>query len=225
MRTIALIIICLSAQLHSLAKDGLAGTYYNESGMCLKVEKDTLYFIIPQTPPVIFSNDTLLKCAIKIIDDHFIELNSPLPQITALSTQKVDQSFDPNIHDGIKVCFIIPYKRSDLQIEVFTDKFKTFKFKYSTNNKEITIPKDTQTIFFSITPEYLIPNMSNGLFSGLIKYEPMAEYNIEENVNTISIELPAVDDSFFEKLYCNGDYARVIGNTIIWHGDVFVKKP
>ena len=37
-------------------------------------------------------------------------------------------------------------------------------------------------------------------------------------------EIPALDDSFFERYFVEGEYAKVSGNTITWKGMVFRKR-
>jgi hypothetical protein len=46
---------------------------------------------------------------------------------------------------------------------------------------------------------------------------------LESNINYIEISIPSLTNSFFEKYYVKGEYARIVGNTIIWKGRTFIK--
>ena len=70
----------------------------------------------------------------------------------------------------------------------------------------------------------MMPHTSDGLFYGIVGFDLFQEYQMEKNINHISIEIPAMDDSFFEKYYVKGDYAKISKDTITWKGEVFIKK-
>ena len=219
------ILVCLFSHVALLAKEKLSGVYYNKSGMCIKIENGVFYFIVPQAPPVLYNNDTLLQSTIKRVDDHFIELNSSVPAyVVGHKGLSITQFYDPKVQDSIKVSFSIPYQRSDLRIEVYTETFKTYRLTYSKNNKELNIPSDAKSIQFHISPEYLLQHSFEGLFYGVVGFDSNEAYQIDGDTNSIKIEIPGVDDSFFERYYAKGEYARIEGDSIIWKGDTFVKR-
>ena len=86
------------------------------------------------------------------------------------------------------------------------------------------LPNNVESITFYIVPEHMIPHTSDGLFYGIVGFDLFQEYQMEKNINHISIEIPAMDDSFFEKYYVKGDYAKISKGTITWKGEVFIKK-
>ncbi len=86
------------------------------------------------------------------------------------------------------------------------------------------LPNNIETMTFYIVPDYVFPHSYDGLFYGIVGFDPFREIQIEKNVNHISIEIPAINDAFFERYYLKGDYAKVSNDTITWKGDVFVKE-
>ena len=67
-----------------------------------------------------------------------------------------------------------------------------------------------------------MPHASGGLFYGIVRYVS-DEIDFEEGKNTVIVSLPAMNCSFFERYNVRGDYARIIGDTIIWKGSSFKK--
>jgi hypothetical protein len=228
MKTYILLCLFICFSLFTFGQKDLSGIYCNESGMCIKIENDKFYFIVEQGYSIFWSNDTLAEATFKWIDDNFIELNSIPPYILVKKDFKMIQSFDSTINDSVKLSFSIPYQIGDLDINVRTDSHKTFRLNYSeyNGNRELMLPHDTRTIHFTIYPQEYRPSHSfEGLYYGTLYYAPRVEnYLIEKNINHISIEIPAIDDSFFERYYIKGEYARISGDTITWKGEVFIKE-
>lgn len=54
----------------------LDGNYYNESGYCLQIKKDSFKLIVRETSPLTRSSEIWAEGTIRQIDESFIELNS-----------------------------------------------------------------------------------------------------------------------------------------------------
>ena len=215
--------ICISHYAFGQAKD-ISGTYFSESGTKLEITGNKLNYIVPQSHSPIWYNDTLANCIFKWVDANFIELNSTPPDILGHRGLKVVQSSDSTINDSIKVSFLIPYQRGELKITIYTNTNKTFDLIYPKSSRELMIPNNVESISFYIMPDHIIPHTSSCLFYGIVGFDSFHEYQIKKNINHISIEIPAIDDSFFEKYYVKGDYAKISKDTITWKGEVFMKK-
>ena len=203
----------------------ISGTYYRKSGSSvIIITQSSFFYVEPQSHSPLHSTDTLAKCTYKWIGPEFVELNSTLPNILALQGFKVSQSSDSTLNDAIKVSFSIPYHRNLLRINVFTDSFQSFRLDYTKDSKDLLLPVNTESFSFYIEPEYLIPHTPDGHFYGAVGYDSFQEFEIEKNKNHITIEIPALDDSFFERDFVEGEYAKVSGNTITWKGMVFRKR-
>lgn len=197
----------------------LSGVYVSECGMRIIIKDSMFYYIIPQSDYPVFYSDTLAKCTIQWVDDNFIELNSQSPHDVGYKGFNISQTNDSLINDSIKVSFSIPYQGGDLDISVYT-LFKSFDLCYSRNNKEIMIPNDAKKLEFCILPE----RRSVLQFFYGITYFSSFEHEIEKGINCIKIELPALDDSFFERFFIKGEYAKISKSSIVWKGETFKKK-
>ena len=220
-----LLFLCVYFSLYAFdRKKDISGVYFSESGTKIEIIGNHLNYIIPQVHSPVWSNDTLAKCTFKWVDANFIELNSTPPNILALEELKVSQFSDSTVNDSLKVSFLIPYQRSNLKISIYTNMFKRFGFIYSKSNRELMLPNNVESIAFYIVPERMMSHTSDGLFYGVVGFGSYQEHKIEKNINHVSIEIPAIDDSFFERYYVKGDYAKISNDTITWKGEVFLKK-
>ena len=215
-------LLCLNANLWAQEKD-LSGHYFNESGYEIEIKKDELNFIIRQEHLPVWSNDTLAKCTFEWADKNFIKINSKSPLETALLSMKVSQAVDRTINDSIVVVFRIPCNET-LMIEIGDNNFKYYRYKYKEGNTSIKLPKNIKEIYFCINPESIMPHSADGRFYGVVCLDSHINIKIEENVNSIIIDLPALNNSFFEQYYVVDEYAKVKNNCIFWKGDVFKKR-
>lgn len=222
MKARTLLCLCFSLYAHGQEKD-VSGIYYSDYGTKIEIVGNEFNYIIPQTHSPIWYNDTLAKCTFKWIDDNLIELNSTPPNIIALKGLKVVQSSDSTINDSIKVSFSFPQLSSNLKISVNTNTFKDFSFTCSKSHREVMIPNNVESISFYIEPERLKPHTSDGLFYGIVGFDSFQEYQMEKGKNHVLIEIPAIDDSFFERYYIKGCYAKISNGIITWNGDSFKK--
>jgi hypothetical protein len=214
--------ICFSVSL--FAQKDISGIYYNEYGQQIKIKNNKFIFTAQQTHYPIYYNDTLAKCSIKRIDKNLIEINSEPPWYIAMKSLKMVQSIDTTVNaDSIKISFAIPYDRGILDISVSTDKFQYFDLSYSKDNKVLMLPKNIKTINFSLSPQQQPVHSPEGIFFGVL-YCSFLEYSIEQNMNSIIIEIPAIDNAFFEKYYVKGEYVRIKHNKLVWKGKVYVKE-
>ena len=205
------------------AQNDLSGTYYSASGTKIEIFGDRFNYIEHQHYCPVWHNDTLAKCSFKWVDSNFIELNSTSPNNIELNGLIINQFQDSQINDSIKVSFQIPYNRN-LKIEIFSDGLNTFSFIYSKIDREVMIPNNVKKISFQIIPESISPHTPDFRHYGIIGFNSFLEYPINSNINHISIEIPAMDDSYFEKYYIKGDYAMIFGDTIIWKGIRYKKE-
>lgn len=224
MKKINLLLLLLNLiVLNSFGQKKISGVYLNNYGDKIEVIGSEFNYIAFQPGSPIFYNDTLAKCSFRWIDDEFIELNSVSPYIIANKGLKFIQSTDSLIKDSIEITFLIPYQRSDLDVSVNTNTFKTFNLNYSLLNNSLILPKNIDSLSFSISPGvYLTPHSPDGVYYGILYYLS-GEYEIDKNINKIKVVIPAMNNSFFEKYYVKGEYAKVIHDSITWKGDVFIK--
>lgn len=163
-----LISFCASGQ-------DLSGTYYSEFGTKIEIRGNELTYIEPHFSTPVRSNDTLAKCTFEWVDANFIKINSTPPDNIALKGLNVTQHSDSTVIDSIKVSFSIPYQRCNLKIQIHADTFKTFDFVYSQGSRDVMLPNKVRSITFYIAPEHIIPHTADGLFYGVIGFDPLQE--------------------------------------------------
>ena len=86
------------------------------------------------------------------------------------------------------------------------------------------LPINTNKFTFDIDPPGYIAHTIEGLCFGVMYLMGFAEFIVKENTNHIIIEMPSMDNSFFERYYVKDEFARVVNDTIYWKGEVFVKR-
>ena len=91
-------------------------------------------------------------------------------------------------------------------------------------DKKRSIFKDTKSISFYISPDFIKAHTTDGIFYGIVGLDSMQEYQIQKNINFIKIEIPDITNSFFETYYIRGDYARMTKDGIIWKGIIYRKS-
>ena len=217
------LLLCVSCFAFGQSKN-IDGAYFSNFGTKIEITNNELVYIEPQVHAPIWANDTLAKCTFVWVDDDFIEINSGSPVIHGVEGLRVTQHQDPLLSDSIKVTFSLPYYQGNLNITVYTNTLEGFKLNYSEIHKELALPSNVKSITFYIEPDHILPHTPDGLFYGAIGFLPFREYKIGENNNCILIEIPAINDSFFERYYIRGDYARVSKDSITWKGELFLKS-
>jgi hypothetical protein len=204
----------------------ISGTYVSEYGTKIEISNNEFFYIVPQDHSPFWYNDTLAVCTFDFEDDSFISLKTVHPIALALKDMTIVQMCDTTLDDNVlKVSFNMPYQKTNLIIELFTNTYHEFSFDYSTSNQSMMIPEKVKTVSFYITPERITPHRASGLFYGVIGVESFQDFTINENVNSILFELPAINDSFFENYYLNNDYVKISNDTITWKGDAYIKMP
>jgi len=201
----------------------IAGNYFSESGYCLQLKEDSFKLIVRQSTPLMRSSEVWAEGLFTRVNKSFLEFNSyETPAIKVARSMKITQRNVESKNDSIKLKILIPYNMTDLRIEIYTEDINLHEFIYSESNNEMLIPQ-TKNLSFYITPLHLIPHTADGSFYGIIGFDPLCEFEIKENMNYIEFDLPAINNSFFEQYYIEKDYVRIIGNEIIWKGEVFKK--
>ena len=217
------LLMCISLLAAGQSKD-ISGTYFSKHGTKIEITNNELVYTRRTCHSPLWYNDTLARCTFVWVDDNFIEINSVSPVVLGREGLNVSQYQDPSLSDSIKVYFSLPNYTQRLNITVDTNTFKTFYLNYSETHKELALPSDVKSITFYIEPDYIRPHTSDGLFYGAVGFDPFQEYKVEDGNNSISIEIPGINYSFFEMYHIKGDYAKVSKDTITWKGELFVRR-
>lgn len=218
---ILLLLLCICSDVHS--QINISGKFCDDYGIHLNIEKNTFKLIIPNAARSGIYSEVIAEGKISRINKSFIELNSTVePHEKVLKSLKIDQRHNDSIA-SLKVEFIIPYTRGDLAITVYTDKLNSYDLCYSTDQRYIYIPRNVKRIAIHIKTVDLITHEVDGLHYGLVDFDFLQEFTIEENTNEIVFNIPAIDNSFFETYYVKGEYAKITKDTITWKGNRYVR--
>lgn len=203
----------------------IEGKYYKESGSYIEINNDYFKIILPNSASNGIYSEIRTEGRIQQIDNNFLELNSLKdPFIEATRNLEIIRKPDRELsNDSLKIKFFLPYTNGILRITIYTEISKTFSFNYSKDNKECTIPFIGGNISFLIRPDYILPHTAEGLFYGILEYNTL-DFFLEKDINNIEVNIPTIDNSFFEKYYIKGDYARIVNDSIIWKGEIYRKS-
>ena len=202
-------------------KEIVSGVYIEDGGYELHIKDMEVYLILNQGYSLAFESDTLAICTLKNLENGFIELNSLTSEELIQPTMEIRQEYDEFVRKK-RVVFKIPCQ-CDLLIEANTDKNVPYFLDYPNQGSIIELPEQTNNFIYSVELERIqMPHDSGGLFYGIVRYVS-DEIEFEEGKNIVIVSLPAMNCSFFERYNLRGDYARIIGDTIIWKGRTFIK--
>lgn len=185
--------------------------------------KDSNFFYIEDRAEHRPIPDTLAICTWEWVDKNFIKIKSKSPQERALSTMEVTQAVDNSLQDSIEVVFQLPYNNT-LLVRILVDYFKSYEFVYTKRNNRIKLPLDTEEITFEIFPDTHI-EQTFGKFYGVVAFSNIFKViYIEKGMNHVNINLPAIDDYFFERYYVVEEFILIKDDCIHWNGQTFKKQ-
>lgn len=197
----------------------LNGEYLSDNGSKILISDSTMYYIEHQEHNPMWYNDTLAICNIRMVSDHFFEINSPNPYEELLRNMKVHSSYTSQEKDSILIVFNYPYNWNDLVLSINIG-LNTYRYQ----KKSVRIPISTKRFSFSVEPTEKRPiHTVEGKTYGIVCLAPIP-IEIEPNANRIEIEIPTLDNHFFEKFYIKNEYVYYDEKTIKWKGDVFLKS-
>lgn len=228
MRQILLILCLWISSTLCFSKD-LSGTYINEYGERIVIDGDMLFLMAREQTthsPIWWEKDTLATCLIKRINKSLLEVNSV--DVKLLRTWSIESVYEERIDDSIKINFVIPYTRDDLEITVGA--FPQYRdYKNKNHEKTVNIPR-CKEIDFEIRPTKEIVEHRPGISDGRLYFGsfdlPIHDGNIpvKDGVNRIDIKLPSMDDLFFSRYYVRDEYIYVKENILHWKGKEFRKR-
>jgi hypothetical protein len=163
-----------------------------------------LKLIVPDSRGI--QGRTLAEATFERIDNNFIEINSVPPYILLQEGIVIKQSMDSTVTDSLKLSFSFPNYDGQIEMSIsvtIKGLLKNYDFNYSEKNKSLMLPRNIELLIISINnPIY--DGELDGSFYGFRRVTKV--YQIEKDVNNILINIPAMDESFFEKYYVKGEY-------------------
>ena len=182
--------------------------------------------------PMWCETDTLANCTFEKVDKNVLLLNSDDSNL--YNTWYVDQLKENRSDDSIHVNFIFPYDWGDLEIHTYVSGYNK-EFSNKNGEKTLMMPKcdkygdPIKEFDFSIRPtEYIdihrLGNTYARIYIDLLELNSLKRLKVEEGVNRIDINIPAIDNLFFARYHVIDEFAYIKGNKIHWHGKVYEKE-
>lgn len=186
---------------------------------------DTTYSLIRHNS---LFDDTLSVGTYKKASSQFIELTNNNIYCEVWKSVAITSEKQKDIsEDSILIVFDIPKVVGRLEISFYLYDVHHFVYNNSNQNTMFLIPKrqsGINEISFSMLSSYRIPQFHN-IYCGYISFDYYDNTTIiKNNDNYVKISIPKLDNSFFQQIIINHEYARMQGDTICWRGMKFVKK-
>ncbi|MDP4278267.1 MAG: hypothetical protein Q8914_11650 [Bacteroidota bacterium] len=220
------IIIILNVLLPLYAQvKNVRGTYLlsNNEEEYIQIDKDKYKIIRTHVCPGCIDldeGDSLASCGrVEYVQAGFVKLTSD-PDSIVVKTVKVEESYNPQINDSVKIRFVFPFKgKYRIRASVgYPSK--------STKCDTIIIPREKYVLgnlFFEIYNLDLICNSFNGGYLGRIAFY-FSDYQLKhQNSNSLLITIPRLTNSYFACYYIDGEYAKIENDKIIWRNRAYIK--
>lgn len=204
-------------------------TYVNEEhSLLISVSSDKFYMTILQSHYPMYLTDTLAICNVTKITDEFFMISSENPESVLQRSLYASDITKTNKSDSIKIVFDLAIKNSPVTINIIlNDEWRDEKqIQYDGVPVSTMIPKSTKRIFLGFDPKIssiVHEHPHRYTFQGIITTYPTVYYNIDSDVSQITIRIPALTDSFFERYYVNNEFFRLLGDKLYWRGIVFTR--
>ena len=183
------------------------------------IKNDTLYLVANQPHLRLFWNDTIAVCKVERLTESLLRVSSFYTTDDMKKDVIVDFNYKPNKSDSIQIEFDMPYDLDNLDIAVYGEGIKECKRK---SNNTFIISREERFFNFSITPIGYIPHSVEGSFYGLLYFTSSA-IDLNEEIDSVHITIPFINNAFFQRYYIKEDYIYVEGDLCHWKGKVYHK--
>ena len=177
-------------------------------------------------PYLLRSHDYYLNRRLPHIGHHLEKIANMLPTRAGNAIKQFFNAYIEEVreHFAHEEKTVYPHI-SNLLAGESDNNFKNHRFKYSLNKQTaIKLPKGIKKFGFSVRPEEIHPHSPDGSFWGVTCFCPILDFDIGKGTNLIEINLPNINDSFFEQYYVVDEYVRVENNKLYWKGEVYIKR-
>ena len=197
------------------------GTFENESGSILmEISNDTLFIRSFE------GEEPLAICKILKVTPSFLIVNSIMnPNENAFQDMEInyDSQTDLGADEATVVNFVLPDTSDDMKINIFSG---TNIYSGTTNKGTCSISLNKNGVYypgsfnFTIEPSFYVESNPEGQFFGVLNI--MYPYKLECRRNDIiTIYLPSVTESLFNRYFIKGEYIHLLDNGIEWRGDIY----
>lgn len=219
----AIIFLILFLPIVAQAKN-IRGTYLlSNTEEYMQIDKGKYKIFRTQVCPPCFDldeGDSLLSYgSVEYLQSSFVKLTSD-PDSNVTRTVKVEETYDPQIIDSVRIRFIFPFK-GKYRIEASVG----YPFK-STECNTLIIPRQKyilERLSFEIYNLNLFCNGFDGEYLGRIVFYFYELQIKHRNSNSLLITIPLLTNSYFARYYIDGEYGKVEKDKIIWRNRKYIK--
>ncbi len=205
------------------------GSYYS-NGFLITISDSLAVIRYPENHLPTRFTDTVAVCKITPESDAFIRIDSQSPYDTVLDCMNVKEGvMETGSTDSLYISFKLPTKYLSHKISIMD--------LYEVNSQyDIIIPTDT-TIVLPKRGRYgeasyywgIEPNGKPAILelynlysvSYLFPVFPLKLKTNTESYNELIVSVPCIDDGFFERVWIQGEYIKLIENGLEWRGMTF----
>lgn len=118
----------------------------------------------------------------------------------------------------------VPYKRGALSVELFEEEslIPIYRLTYTNADTVFTLPPEVRNkkLGLFIVPEKYFHVEQDGRFFGRLFYvsDCLREFVIENETDEVTVEIPDINDLFFDTYQVENEYAQVTDDAIMWKG-------
>lgn len=184
---------------------------------------DAHFFLIDKDSPHFpqYSDDTLVVCDVRRITDHIVEISNKQQfeeyekriQISCIDSE----NGRPIPSDSILVHFNYPYNSvPPLKICIYTESDTIT----CNRNHEVCIPVSARSFRCSVSPMWYRSFSVYNTYDGCLSYSSPI-FDVKPSTRKIEVNMPSLDDAFFERYYITSEYLHIKGGSIYWRGEEY----
>ena len=201
--------------------ENIVGAYVGMEREIIIIEDNNFKIVANMLNNRIDKNDSIIAFGnIKYLNNEFIEINTVNYRYNVLKSMVFSEFQSSKTIDSTAIKFIFPFS-GKYKIVLYI-KHKKYE---SINNSEITLPikiKKGESIYFKIFDLDIYPEMSGNYF-GIVAFCSL-DYKVKkDNTDSISISIPELTNTFFQRYVIKGEYIRIKDGALRWRGNYYEK--
>lgn len=210
---------------HIRGQEDIEGLYHDEFSINkLIIHGDTLSLVYPFLPQDWQFLDTTAHCKLTHCEDSFYEVNSMEWRLK----KTVSYSYTQSCQDSIIVKLVSHayFMEYDIKVSVCET---SYEFRMANGHGECIIPLNSapKEVYITVRPPHLWLNCD--LFDNLCRSALRESFFVDlsplnELQNTVTIDLTNLDDKYFQRHLVEGEYLRIVSDTIFWRGRPWVRE-
>ena len=201
------------------------GSYYSEKGFVFTIEDSLAVLRFPEEHLPTRYTDTVAVCRITPENDSFIRIDSKSPYDTVSDCLQIEESVSKTCSpDSLYISFWFPVEYTSLRIDIVDYlTFDTVAVIEYPEKKSIVLPRSDNLIFgiepISVSGDLSIFNLYNVF--GLLPAFPISYKAKSDSTNIFIISVPCINEGFFEQIWIQGEYVKLVEDGLVWRGMVF----